>query len=102
MTIAPSEDRHGDAIPSGWGPRSSVRQALLAGQNPDGLWRYELEADCTIPPEHFLFLRYLGRARLELDARIASYLRARQGERGRQPEHRFPDGVGAARADGGG
>ncbi len=59
--------------------------ALLANQQPDGHWCYELEADCTIPAEYVLFLRYLGERRPELEAKIGRYLRARQAEHGGWP-----------------
>jgi len=62
-----------------------ARSALLADQRPDGHWCYELEADCTIPAEYVLFLRYLGEKRPELEAKIARYLRSRQAEHGGWP-----------------
>jgi squalene-hopene/tetraprenyl-beta-curcumene cyclase len=62
-----------------------AREALLAHQHPDGHWCYELEADCTIPAEYVLFLRYLGESQPELEAKIGRYLRARQGEHGGWP-----------------
>ena len=37
-----------------------AREALLETQRPDGHWCYEFEADCTIPAEYVLFLRYLA------------------------------------------
>ena len=61
------------------------RDALLADQHPDGHWCYELEADCTIPAEYVLFLRYLGQKEPELEAKIARYLRSRQAEHGGWP-----------------
>jgi squalene-hopene/tetraprenyl-beta-curcumene cyclase len=62
-----------------------ARRVLLADQRPDGHWCYELEADCTIPAEYVLFLRYLGESRPELELKIANYLRANQGEHGGWP-----------------
>ena len=62
-----------------------ARDALLADQKPDGHWSYELEADCTIPAEYILFLRYLGESRPELEAKIGHYLRSRQAEHGGWP-----------------
>lgn len=62
-----------------------ARRALLADQHPDGHWCYELEADCTIPAEYVLFLRYFGESLPELEAKIGNYLRARQGEHGGWP-----------------
>ena len=62
-----------------------ARDALLADQRPDGHWCYGLEADCTIPAEYVLFLRYLGQKQPELEAKIGRYLRARQAEHGGWP-----------------
>ncbi|HET9764785.1 MAG TPA: squalene--hopene cyclase, partial [Casimicrobiaceae bacterium] len=55
-----------------------ARQAVLAAQESSGYWRYELEADCTIPAEYVLMMHYLGDVDTELQARIAKYLRARR------------------------
>ena len=62
-----------------------ARDALLAEQRADGHWCYELEADCTIPAEYVLLLRYLGEERLELEAKIADYLRSHQEGHGGWP-----------------
>lgn len=62
-----------------------AHMALLAAQRPDGHWCYEFEADCTIPAEYVLFLRYLGERRPELEAKIANYLRSRQEDHGGWP-----------------
>src|SRR6201986_3789273 len=54
--------------------------ALLAVQRPDGHWVFELEADATIPAEYVLMRHYLGEpVDAELEAKIATYLRRRQG-----------------------
>lgn len=62
-----------------------ARDALLADQHRDGHWCYELEADCTIPAEYVLFLRYLGQKEPELEAKIGAYLRWRQADHGGWP-----------------
>jgi squalene-hopene/tetraprenyl-beta-curcumene cyclase len=62
-----------------------AREALLAAQHPDGHWCYELEADCTIPAEYVMFLRYLGERQPELEVKIGNYLRSRQAEHGGWP-----------------
>jgi len=59
-----------------------ARDALLADQHQSGHWCYELEADCTIPAEYVLMLRFLGEKRPELEEKIARYLRARQSAQG--------------------
>jgi squalene-hopene/tetraprenyl-beta-curcumene cyclase len=61
-------------------------QALLGLQHADGHWVFELEADATIPAEYVLLQHYLGTpADPTLEARVAVYLRARQGEHGGWP-----------------
>jgi squalene-hopene/tetraprenyl-beta-curcumene cyclase len=55
-----------------------AERAVLAAQNPDGYWCYELEADCTIPAEYVLMMHYLGEIDAALQARLATYLRAHQ------------------------
>ncbi|GAA4781052.1 squalene--hopene cyclase [Stakelama sediminis] len=60
--------------------------ALGKAQRPDGHWVFELEADATIPSEYVLLRHYLGEARdTELEAKIATYLRRRQGTHGGWP-----------------
>ncbi len=62
-----------------------ARHALVADQHPEGHWCYELEADCTIPAEYVLFLRYLGESQPGLEVKIGRYLRTRQAEHGGWP-----------------
>ena len=59
--------------------------SLLALQHEDGHWVFELEADATIPAEYVLLQHYLGRIEPELQAKIAQFIRARQGEHGGWP-----------------
>ncbi|HEY3719059.1 MAG TPA: prenyltransferase/squalene oxidase repeat-containing protein, partial [Roseiarcus sp.] len=62
------------------GAISAATDALLAVQRPDGHWVFELEADATIPAEYVLMRHYLGEpVDMELEAKIATYLRRRQG-----------------------
>lgn len=63
----------------------AARGALLARQTEDGYWCYELEADCTIPAEYILMLRYLGEREPELESKLASYMRRCQGDNGGWP-----------------
>jgi squalene-hopene/tetraprenyl-beta-curcumene cyclase len=59
--------------------------ALLALQQPDGHWVFELEADATIPAEYILLQHYLDEIVPEEQSRLAQYLRAIQGEHGGWP-----------------
>ncbi|VWC29587.1 squalene--hopene cyclase [Burkholderia lata] len=66
--------------------------ALLAAQNADGHWVYELEADSTIPAEYVLLVHYLGETpNLELEQKIGKYLRRIQQADGGWPL--FTDGA---------
>ena len=67
-------------------------QALLAAQQPDGHWVFELEADATIPAEYVLLRHYLGEpVDAALEAKIAVYLRRIQGDHGGWPLFRDAD-----------
>jgi len=67
-------------------------EALLAEQQEDGHWVYELEADSTIPAEYVLLVHYLGeRPDLELERKIGRYLRRIQQSDGGWPL--FTDGA---------
>ncbi len=59
--------------------------ALEREQHPDGHWRFELEADATIPAEFVLLQHYLDRIDAKLQARIGNYLRQNQGTHGGWP-----------------
>ena len=63
---------------------------LLARQQGDGHWLFELEADATIPAEYILLQHYLDRIEPELQQRIAEFLRGQQGADGGWPL--FPGG----------
>jgi squalene-hopene/tetraprenyl-beta-curcumene cyclase len=60
-------------------------EALGKRQNADGHWRFELEADATIPAEYILLEHYLDRIDPALEGRIGVYLRSIQGEHGGWP-----------------
>lgn len=62
-----------------------ARDGLIARQAADGHWLFELEADCTIPAEYILMMHYLDEIDPSLEAKIATYLRARQAEHGGWP-----------------
>ena len=59
---------------------------MRAQQSDDGHWRFELEADATIPAEYVLLCLFRGEARdYELERRIAVYLRRIQADHGGWP-----------------
>ena len=57
-------------------------QALLARQDTDGHWRFDLEADATIPSEYILLQVFLGRKNETREEKIGQYLRRRQNRNG--------------------
>lgn len=57
-------------------------QALLARQETDGHWRFDLEADATIPSEYVLLQIFLKRSDKQREERIARYLKRRQNGNG--------------------
>jgi squalene-hopene/tetraprenyl-beta-curcumene cyclase len=66
--------------------RELALEALLARQREDGHWLFELEADTTISAEYVLLAHYLGESPdLQLEARIARYLRRLQNPDGSWP-----------------
>jgi squalene-hopene/tetraprenyl-beta-curcumene cyclase len=62
-----------------------AREGLLSLQHPDGYWSFELEADATIPAEYILMMHYMDEVDAALQAKLASYLRARQADHGGWP-----------------
>jgi squalene-hopene/tetraprenyl-beta-curcumene cyclase len=61
----------------------AATDALLALQQRDGHWVFELEADATIPAEYVQLRHYLAEpVDAALEARVAVYLRRMQGEHG--------------------
>src|SRR5512143_2855661 len=64
----------------------AATEALLKQQRADGHFIYELEADATIPSEYVLLVHYLAETpNLELERKIANYLRRIQAEHGGWP-----------------
>jgi squalene-hopene/tetraprenyl-beta-curcumene cyclase len=57
-----------------------ARDALLARQNADGYWLFELEADCTIPAEYIMMMHFLDEIDAALEAKLCRYLRSTQAE----------------------
>jgi squalene-hopene/tetraprenyl-beta-curcumene cyclase len=64
---------------------AAAREELVRRQSADGRWQFELEADCTIPAEYIMMMHFLGEIDAPLQAKLASYLRARQAEHGGWP-----------------
>lgn len=56
----------------------AAAEALLGRQFEDGHWRFDLEADVTIPSEYVMLQRFFGRSDSSREARIAHYLKRRQ------------------------
>ena len=59
--------------------------ALIGRQNSRGCWLFELEADCTIPSEYILMMHFMDEIDTQLEAKIATHLRARQAAHGGWP-----------------
>jgi len=71
--------------------------ALLDLQRDDGHWVFELEADSTISSEYIALMHFLGERDPALEARIARYLRKRQGPHGGWPlTHDGPFNISAS------
>jgi squalene-hopene/tetraprenyl-beta-curcumene cyclase len=61
---------------------ATAREELLRRQSADGRWQFELEADCTIPAEYIMMMHFLGDIDAALEAKLSTYLRARQADHG--------------------
>jgi len=61
---------------------ATARKALLSLQKEDGHWCFPLEADCTIPAEYVLMMHFMNDVDVELEGRIARFIREKQ-----DPEH---------------
>ncbi len=70
---------------------AEARNALIAAQDAQGYWLYELEADCTIPAEYIMMMHFLDEIDAGLQAKIAVYLRSRQGPDGGWPLYQGGD-----------
>jgi squalene-hopene/tetraprenyl-beta-curcumene cyclase len=68
-----------------------ARNALIAAQDAQGYWLYELEADCTIPAEYIMMMHFLDEIDAGLQQKIAVYLRSRQGSHGGWPLYQGGD-----------
>lgn len=52
--------------------------ALLSRQYQEGYWRFDLEADTTIPSEYILLHHFMGTIDAGLHGRLCDYIRSRQ------------------------
>src|SRR5947208_17191072 len=76
--LAPARDKFDPALEK---HIRAATDAILAEQQPDGHWVYELEADATIPAEYVLMVHYFAETpNLELERKIGVYLRRIQGK----------------------
>lgn len=74
--LASAQERLGGAI-------ARAYEVLAGEQREDGHWRFELEADVTIPAEYVLLRHHLGEPIDEaLESKLGAYLRHRQS-----PDH---------------
>src|SRR3954464_4498555 len=81
--LAPARDKFDPALEK---HIRAATDAILAEQQPDGHWVYELEADATIPAEYVLMVHYFAETpNLELERKIGVYLRRIQGAHGGWP-----------------
>jgi squalene-hopene/tetraprenyl-beta-curcumene cyclase len=64
---------------------ADARDALLARQERQGYWLFELEADCTIPAEYIMMMHFLDEIDAALEVKLCRYLRAAQTEHGGWP-----------------
>ncbi len=64
---------------------ADARDALIARQDAQGHWLFELEADCTIPAEYIMMMHFLDEIDAALEAKICRYLRSAQAEHGGWP-----------------
>ncbi len=64
---------------------SEARDALLARQEAQGYWLFELEADCTIPAEYIMMMHFLDEIDTALEAKLCTHLRSAQDRHGGWP-----------------
>ncbi len=62
-----------------------ARDTLLSHQQPEGFWCFPLEADCTIPAEYMLMMHFMDEIDVDLEKKLAVYLRERQADHGGWP-----------------
>src|SRR5262244_4140772 len=83
VSLEPKSSASASAVDHGI---AAATRALIALQQPDGHWVFELEADATIPAEYVLLRHYLAEpVDAALEAKIEVYLRRIQGDHGGWP-----------------
>ncbi|NKB38508.1 MAG: squalene--hopene cyclase [Gammaproteobacteria bacterium] len=85
----PQTDKLSEAI-------SLAATELLQRQDETGWWRFDLEADATIPSEYMLLQHFLGTVDTERESRMVDYLHSRQMKDGSWPlYHAGPGNISA-------
>ncbi len=75
---------------------NQAASALLDRQDNDGWWRFDLEADATIPSEYMLLQHFLGTVDEDRESRLVDYLHSRQMADGSWPlYHAGPGNISA-------
>ncbi len=64
---------------------NKAQEKLLSLQDKEGYWVFELEADCSIPAEYIMMMHYLDDIDIELQNKLATYIRSRQEDAGHYP-----------------
>jgi squalene-hopene/tetraprenyl-beta-curcumene cyclase len=70
---------------------ADARDALIARQDRQGYWLFELEADCTIPAEYIMMMHFLNEIDAALEAKLCRYLRSAQADHGGWPLYQGGD-----------
>ena len=89
--VSPTEAAQSDGpdaprVPAGLDAAiAGARERLLADQNADGHWRYECEADCTIPAEYILMMHFVDDIEPAVQQRVARFIRHKQAAHGGWP-----------------
>jgi squalene-hopene/tetraprenyl-beta-curcumene cyclase len=64
---------------------ADASDGLLARQDAEGYWLFELEADCTIPAEYIMMMHFLDEIDASLETKLCRHLRSAQAEHGGWP-----------------
>jgi squalene-hopene/tetraprenyl-beta-curcumene cyclase len=98
-TVLPTQQAFHPPAPQNDSLSQAINQStaeLLARQDNSGWWRFDLEADATIPSEYMLLQHFLGTVDEEREARLVEYLYSRQMQDGSWPlYHHGPGNISA-------